>query len=143
MKPTKSRIDKWKAKHEAMLKLAGESEAVAEAKEIGKVEDDELEDMDEGGHAADHERVLKAAAAAAAAAATAEASTSSANNHNDSVDHDDSADMINHPEVPELPNIDPDGPGVMINLGNGDSGAKSGRDGSASTRQQVQQALSV
>ena len=38
LKPTKSRIDKWKAKHEAMLKQA------ESAKEIGKVEDEDEEE---------------------------------------------------------------------------------------------------
>ena len=115
MKPTKSRIDKWKAKHEAMLKLAGESEAVAEAKEIGKVEDEDEDEDHPGHHAVEPKNGVAAAAA----------SSVSANKDHD--DHDSEAE-------PELPNIDPDS-GVMINL-DGDSKP-------AKPSQQVQQALSV
>lgn len=121
MKPTKSRIDKWKAKHEAMLKLAGESEAVAEAKEIGKVED---EDEDEDHHHADHSKADDPSAAAA----------SSANNKDHHDDHDSEAE-------PELPNIDPDS-GVMINLDGGQD-SKQQSQAAKQPSQQVQQALSV
>ena len=46
IKPSKSRIDRWKAKHEAMLKLA--ESGATEAKEIGKVEDEDEDEDDEG-----------------------------------------------------------------------------------------------
>ena len=145
MKPTKSRIDKWKAKHEAMLKLAGESEAVAEAKEIGKVEDDDeelMEDDEDHGHPAESGLAKSGSSANTNDHKAATASEADHHHHHQDEDEEDA-----DPEPPELPNIDPD-KGLMINLGGGSDDASDKREKKsngpgAATRQQVKQALSV
>ena len=168
---SKSRIDKWKAKHEAMLKMAEhnknedndeyeEDNIVGEAKEIGKVEDeDEDDDMlvtqphvqsvsdkqQTGGNSGLMANETKKKANGLDDSSKAPPSkksrlrttrSGSSLSTKEEENSDDEIDELDESEV-EIPNIEPNG--VCINLGDGDedepsSGGKKNSGSSASSK---------